>query len=63
MFPCSTIFTLVFTLCSFRHLSSLGLYKVRLQDEAPGVTVKGEFILLEYSSDLEKWRLNLRYPI
>lgn len=49
MFPYSTVFTFVFKLNRFRHLSSLKLYKVTLQDESPGVTVEGEFILSEYS--------------
>lgn len=49
MFPYSAVFTFVFKLNSFRHLSSLKLYKVTLQDESPGVTVEGKFILFEYS--------------
>lgn len=43
-------------------VSSLGLHKVRLQDEPPGVTVEGEFILFEYSSYFVKWRPSLKYP-
>lgn len=35
-------------------VSPLKLYKVRLQDEPPGVTVEGEFILFDYSSYLEE---------
>lgn len=49
MFPYSAVFTFVFKLNCFRHLSSLKLYKVTLQDESPDVTVEGEFILFEYS--------------